>query len=473
MEYNVPENFYFRIHHVRPRFKDDVENVLVFMATEISKLNAADKQDFSEKLNNAIKRYPGNSVKTEKTINNWRTEISSLFGFLEYDGNIRKPGRRAVELAQKQDLVEFFKYFLYSFQYPGAHLKVQEIQQQLSAGIHFKPAQYILSLLKYAEESTGERQYITKAEACHCIFNDLRCTRDNESPEKVWERIVYNRNNGAEYDESGDITRYAGDILDYMEIANLLVVYGGKNYHLNQLENTAVLKFINSQEWFSGYDNISADSADVYDKINSCRDSWFRYVNRNMSETDFSTDILAFISNDENEYNELKNQSLSIYDEALENPDDLNTKEIGDIGESLVHSHECQRLKLGDREDLIHLIKKIPTQLAVGYDIQSVELDERKRYIEVKTTISSKPLHFSKFHLTTNEWCTAETMRETYYVYRLMISKSEKKLFIMRNPVGLYKQDLIGMVPKDGAEISFSTNDANVGNFEELLMWTN
>ncbi len=68
----------------------------------------------------------------------------------------------------------------------------------------------------------------------------------------------------------------------------------------------------------------------------------------------------------------------------------LTTKDIGDIGESLVHGHECMRMKLGGREDLIHLIKRIPTQFAVGYDISSVELNECKRYIEVKTTISSK-----------------------------------------------------------------------------------
>ena len=76
--------------------------------------------------------------------------------------------------------------------------------------------------------------------------------------------------------------------------------------------------------------------------------------------------------------------------------DMLTTKDIGDIGENLVHGHECMRLKLGGREDLIHLIKRIPTQFAVGYDISSVELDERKRFIEVKTTISSKPLHFNR-----------------------------------------------------------------------------
>ena len=31
-EYKVPEEFYFQLHHSRPRFKNDVENVLIFYA---------------------------------------------------------------------------------------------------------------------------------------------------------------------------------------------------------------------------------------------------------------------------------------------------------------------------------------------------------------------------------------------------------------------------------------------------------
>lgn len=471
MKYQIPDDLYFRIHHVRPRFKNDVENVLVYMATEISKMSVADKDEFADVLNNAIYRYPGNSVKELKTINNWRTEISALFGFLEFNGNITMPGRRAIELAKKEDLVEFFKYFLYNFQYPGAHIKTKDILEQIVAGVHFKPAQYILSVLKYAEDSTGKRQYITKAEACHCIFNDLRCTRDNESPENVWKRITENRANEVEYDERGDVIRYAGDILDYMEIANLLVVYGGKNFYINKLENEAVIKFINSTEWFSQYDGFISRRTATYDEIKACYDDWFKYVNRDIAETDFETDLLAFIANDVEEYQELKKQSYALYDKALEDTDALKTKDIGDMGESLVHSHECQRVKIGGREDLIHLIKRIPTQFAVGYDIQSVELDERKRYIEVKTTISSKPLHFNKVHLTPNEWNTASTLKDRYFVYRLMISKAEKKLFLIQDPVGLYKKDLIEMIPKDGADITFSPNNALVGNFEELLTW--
>lgn len=74
----------------------------------------------------------------------------------------------------------------------------------------------------------------------------------------------------------------------------------------------------------------------------------------------------------------------------------------------MVHGHECERLKIGGRIDLVHLVTKIPTELGVGYDISSRELDATLRNIEVKTTISSKPIMFNKIHLTPNEWQAAK-----------------------------------------------------------------
>ncbi len=468
--YKVPEEYYFRIHHVRPRFKGDIENVLLFVATEISKIPEQAEKDFANELNNAIRRYPGNAIREIKTINNWRTEISSLFGYYIVDNGITKPGQRALDLAEKEDLVEAFKIFLYSFQYPGAHIKSHEILKQIENGVHFKPAQYILKVMQAAEKDTNGRIGLSKGEICHCIFNDLRCTAGLETPEDTWKRIKHNRELNAEYDMTGDIIRYAGDIVDYMEIANLLVSHDSRMYYMNTLENEVILKFVNSAEWFSGYDTMIQNKSGTLEAINDCYTAWYDYVNRDINTTDFETDILAFIAADTDEYRQLQRNRNEVYNLLLD-ADEIRTKDIGDIGESLVHSHECQRIKIGGRADLIHLIKRIPTQFAVGYDIQSVELDERKRYIEVKTTISSKPLHFNKIHLTPNEWNTAGTMKDRYFVYRLMISKIEKKLFVLQDPVGLYKKDILSMIPKDGAEITFDTKTA--GNFEELLTWAN
>lgn len=41
----------------------------------------------------------------------------------------------------------------------------------------------------------------------------------------------------------------------------------------------------------------------------------------------------------------------------------------------------------------------------------------------------------------------------------------------LQDPVGLYKQDKIDMIPADGADITFDPKQ--VGQFEELLTWKN
>lgn len=238
---------------------------------------------------------------------------------------------------------------------------------------------------------------------------------------------------------------------------------------MNSLENESILRFVNSNEWFDAYDRLIQNQSATLEEINNHKQAWFSYVNRNLNDGDFATDILAFIAEDTDEYEELKQSALELFDKKIKDDEHVTTKDIGDIGESLVFGHECERIKEGGRKDLLHLIKRIPTQLALGYDISSVELDNRKRYIEVKTTISSKPLHFNKVHLTPNEWNTAESVKDRYFIYRLSLSKSGRKLFLIQDPVGLYKKDLLGMVPNDGVDITFNSDFA--GTFEDLLSW--
>lgn len=471
MIYRIPTEYEFRIHHCRPRFKGNVENVLIYMATEITRIGSGPRDEFNNSLNDAIRCFPGNATSTLKTINNWRTEISSLFGlFYEDDSRFNHAMLRAKELADSNDLVQFFKQFMFYFQYPGAHIKTDRILEQIEQGVHFKPAQYILRVLDQAEKDTGKRCGITKAEACYCILNDLRCTRDNEDVRSVWRRIVHNREMGTEYEAIGDVIRYAGDILDYMQLGNLVNSYNNKEFFINRNENETIIKFINSTEWFAGYDAMIRNRAGTLDAINTSRCRWFEYVNQESEDTDFSTNITAYITPEPMEVITEQVARFRTYFEKLSTLEELNTKDIGDIGESLVHGHECERLKIGGRIDLVHLVTKIPTELGVGYDISSRELDATLRNIEVKTTISSKPIMFNKIHLTPNEWQAAKSYSDRYWIYRLMVSKHSIKLFIMCNPVELFKKDLIDIAVRDGMEITFKEQ---AGQYEELLAWTN
>ena len=149
MMYKIPKKYFYRIHHVRPRFKNDIEAVLIFMATQILQIGEKPFLEFKELVNNEIRKFPGNQTKKDKTINNWRTEISALFGLYVKDLDYGRtyPGLMAKELAEKQDLIAFFKKFLYFFQYPGGHLKIHENKSLIENGIRFKPTKYILELL--------------------------------------------------------------------------------------------------------------------------------------------------------------------------------------------------------------------------------------------------------------------------------------------------------------------------------------
>jgi hypothetical protein len=466
--YRIDPTYFFRLHQVRPRFKNDIENVLLYVATEISRLESQPLDQFNGKLFSAIRLYTGNATKSAKTIDNWRTEIAALFGFIEEDNQakIGKPGQIAIKLAEEQDLVQFFKYFLFYFQYPGGHIKSHKLKDVIDHGIKFKPARFFLKVLEAGEKLTGKRFSLNKSEATHFIYNDLRVTRDNCPPEEVVERILNNRNGGIDLDWQGDVIRYAGDILDYMVIADLLVQHAS-DYYINWSDRETVTAFLDSKLWFDGYDHFYDTDFQVSD-LAPIEDDWFSYVNTDLGEDLFKTDVLKYLGIEESSYEQLIEGAIQSLEETFDPDNVKNTKEIGDFGENLIVGHESMRIKLGGRDDLLHLIKKIPTAFAVGYDIQSVELDARKRYIEVKSTISNKSLSFYNFHLTPNEWSTAETLKDSYFVYRLMISKTDRKLFILKDPVGNYKNDTIKMTPRNGADIVFTEKS---GEWNDLLIW--
>src|SRR5690606_26985336 len=147
-------------------------------ATSISEIGVLDKENLKIELNKVISSFKKNSFSKEKTINNWRTEIPALFALIEEKNGHFQSGLMANRLAYNQYLDEFFNYFLLSFQYPGGHIKSQNVIKQIEAGIKFKPCQFILQLLIEGEKLTGKPFSITQIELTQCAYYDLRVTRD-------------------------------------------------------------------------------------------------------------------------------------------------------------------------------------------------------------------------------------------------------------------------------------------------------
>lgn len=458
--YKVPDKYYFRIHHVRPRFKDNFESVLVFMASQICKIRKENNKDFKNDLNAAIRKFPGNSNKSEKTINNWRTEISTLFGFFIDDGNEAYPGLVAEKLANDNDIPQFLNYFLYKFQYPGAHIKPKNIQEQINNHVKFHPARYILNVLNIAKKKNPDQPYLSVSECTHCIFNDLRCTRiDHESYLNTWNRIMANRRQKVSYDTKGDVTRYAKDILDYMDRANLLNSVNN-TYYLNSLASDAIKKIRDSNDFFNEYDPMIIAGIASLEDIKSCKLDWFKYVN-DVKNLNFTTDIYAYITQSENKYQKEKEKIEAAIYQGLQYK---NTKEIGDQGEAIVYKYEVDNVNKHNKGELTHLITFIPTKLAVGFDFNSIEPEsELRRYVEVKTTISSSPLIINSFHMTPNEVRTAKTVGKHYFVYRLQVYKDKRPvLTIFNDPIKLIEDkrvegDLSNTA--DGLDVKYSPDD--------------
>jgi hypothetical protein len=466
----TPPEYFFRVHHVRPRFKNDVESVLLFMATEIARLNEMPHFEFKEALNTSIRLYPGNASKKQKTINNWRTEISALFGLIEYSKETSKPSTLAKLLSERQDLIEFFRYFLFHFQYPGGHLKPKETVELLKKGVKFKPAKFFLEVMMKGREIVGENLNfgITKAEATHLILNDLRVLRGESTPEEIVRLMLSNRKSNVDYDSRGDVIRYAGDILDYMQLADLVTLRQNNQYYPNTHNAEAIQAFIQDHSLFALYDGMYDDQNLKVSDVNATQDAWFSYVNSNLKPEIFKADILSVIEEAATDAASVdQREFIQQIIHKIRTTVGLRTKEIGDVGEALTVEHEKKRLTFANRSDLAHLVQRIPNHFAVGYDVSSREVDENHRYIEVKTTVSRGKLAANNFSMSPNEWSAAKSSRQIYFVYRIMISGADINLFVIQDPVGKERGGLLDMTPRNGADIRYTER---AGHWEKLLV---
>jgi hypothetical protein len=469
--YRVPEKHFFRLHHPRPRFKNHTEEVLNFVALSISDLGEIETSSFNAQLDKAIRLFPGNSGKTPKTIANWRTEISTLFSMMRSEGGFTSPTRTAKRLSENQDLIEFFRHFLLTFQYPGGHVKSHEAAEMIRNGVRFHPTSFIIDVLLAGQEITqGNNSYgISAAEATHLIFNDLRVTAHHVlSSKAIASSILDNRKRRIQYDRAGDIIRYAKDVLDYMVNADLLSYRPATDtYALKPASISAAVALRNSAELFEGYDHLYRALPTAPD-VASCQLEWVDFVNRNRSIAGFEDDIseiLAFESDDST------NVVDALFLEGIKKALAGNANDIGRIGEALAIAHEQNRLRSIGRADLVDRVKKIPESFAVGYDIKSFEgripdSVESPLYVEVKTTRSRSKNLLMSFKMTPNEWVVCER-NTAYCIYRILLTPEGPSLFVIRDPHRHYVEGRLAMTPRDGAEVTYTID---CGQWEQLRL---
>lgn len=448
----TPAKYYLPLHHPRPRFKNYVEEVLGYVSFGIADIGKLPRKDFNLALDEHIRHYGANLNSTSKTIANWRTEIGAIFGLYIEDKTFCRPSYQCEDLAVNTNLPRFFRGVMAGFQYPAGFLKPNEVVKLVQAKVLFCPGRWLASYFLQPGSPT-----LTKEEFCHCVMNDLRVTRDAEPLAKTVARIEANRKSGVIYDSRGDVVRTAGDVLDYMYLASFLDK-DSKGRYCPRPGSEAMLTLLrDTKNTFTAYEKGKISNA----KATGLEYDWFVYAEEQYKQFIAAMDAAGVKVSKKTAAKSAEKQIA----EALESID--GTSEIGKAGEMLAYQHEIMRVKNAERPDLVHLIKQIPTHLAAGYDIKSIEADtEEDRFIEVKTCMTRKRVHFNNFHLTPNEWRVADSHGPRYFVYRIAIDDEGCQLFVIQDPIQKFRERMIRISLTHSAQLNFTDK---AGEFVELL----
>lgn len=429
--YQTPQRYYMRHAFPRGRMLSRIEDDLMIFSQLIISLSGLPKREFEEKFD---KEYAALHDLNVKTIKNHRTEVISLFGLIivNEDGLVEASDRVKL-LINTQNFQLFFKTFCNRFQFPNIINKPQETIKQLKHNVRFKPAQFLLKLFVI-----GNQRFkgfgVTGAEISNLVFNDVRVTAGQLSPREVLESLVRMRKGNTHFEGNSKQTQHGREFLGYMYLAGLLETEdASRTFYLNTKEAPSIRYIIDNSDFFEIpklYIN------DIKTRKSTARDwqYWFGEVDR--------IEFLRLSSSTET-IKEIEKRALgklTTEEEALAIPTVVSKKDIGDIGERIVFKYE-RRVITKIRPDKVGLVKIVSNDTSLGYDVQSFEEEDisKKKLIEVKTTIrtfESSTAIVTYFPMSCNEWQTAHNNRESYYIYRVFLSKKNTRILVIKDPVG-------------------------------------
>ncbi|MDB5224499.1 MAG: hypothetical protein JWO43_121 [Candidatus Adlerbacteria bacterium] len=412
-----------------------IEDDLTIFVQLIISLSHNKKANFEKEFDS---RYSALRAVSEKTIKNHRTEMMSLFGLIkETEDGFIETSARALLLVETQNFQLFFKTVCHRFQFPNAINKSQETIRQLEQNVKFKPASFILQLLKEANTKYGEGFKITGAEVSNLIFNDLRVVAGAISPTQLLNTLVELRKQEEQFDGDSNHAQHGREFLGYMFLAGLVDSDDARRTFFLNLKELGAIDFIIYSDLFFEIPKEYTSSAKVRKETQLDWDIWYGDVS--------DIEIKKLSSSDATlEYIEEKIATISMPGTVEKNagvsvPAGFHKRQIGDIGEGVAYKYEVEQIKK-IRPDKLGVVKLVSNDTSLGYDIQSVQLEDvnKKKLIEVKTTIrtfmpESEIITF--FPMSANEWETAKNYGNMYFIYRVFITKDSAQIFVIQNPV--------------------------------------
>lgn len=428
--YQTPDEYFIRHAFPRGRMLRQIEDDLTIFVQFISSLSHNKKEDFENKFDT---QYSALHALSEKTIKNHRTEMISLFGLtIETEDGFVEASARASLLVDSQNFQLFFKTFCNRFQFPNCINKSQETTKQLESGVKFKPASFVLQMLKEADNKYGNNFKINGAEISNLIFNDLRVTTGKISPVQLLESLVSLREQKIQFNGDSNHTQHGREFLGYMFLAGLLDSDDDcRTFFLNHKELPAIDYVVASNLFFETPKEYITD-AKVRKNIQFEWDVWYGDV----SQIEYKK-----LASSEETLDELegKTETGAETPSGVSAPAGFHKREIGDIGEKVVFKYEVEQVQK-IRPDKLGVVKIVSNDTSLGYDIQSVQLEDvsKKKLIEVKTTIrtfmpESEIMTF--FPMSANEWETAKNYGDIYFIYRVFLTKDNAQIFVIQNPI--------------------------------------
>lgn len=450
MVYN-PDNQY-RCAIIRGKAKNELDDLLPAYALAITESCPAEEETFRTKFNTIL--GPHLSSPTAKTLDNHRTEIAGkLFGMWWKDETgVIHPSERTERLLRDGDNTAFFRDIVSKLQFPNGMDKLFTIKERLEKGIHIMPCAFVLKFLFEAEKKNITP---TKDEVAYYILNNLDVLKGNAEVDDVLNTVIERRKQHVykKVETPGKASSYSTqhirELLNLMELANLIKILrdrrGGIYVKLRNEERGGAE--IISKNWNKPLPfDMYRYNLDTVEAVKKMQTDWGIYF----SLTSLTEDAL------------LSRQSVSDIKKVMDNirkiqdvaPEILNALETGDEGELYVFQHEKVRVGTFNvrlaKEKVLFLGKR----KGLGYDIQSIFAEspspEAPMYIEVKTTrrvTVPGPKLEDHVNLTRNEWVAAESHRTSYFIYRVYITNEGRRVFIIRDPVGLKEENKLFAQP--------------------------
>jgi hypothetical protein len=438
----------YRCPIIRGKSQREIDNLLPAYANIIDAVCPRKTVEFSQLFNVELKKYLKND--NEKTLSNHRTEIAGkLFGmFYEKDGLVQISDRTKKFLVDN-DQPAFFKDFCYKMQFPNGMEKPQTIQEHINNHISIRPYSFVLKVLLLAEVA---QLLITKKDIGYYILNSLDVLQGNATPDEVLKQILKDKRNSAEriihtegkkasYDYQHIIEQ-----INYLELANLIIIENGQNVCLNKNEKSAIEFIAQNYGAKPMFDMYSFDLSIKSEREKLIVQWGIEFALSCDKDNIFKTSTVALdipIQDDE---------------EFKIDTETLDKTQIGKEGERLVFSLEKKRVKEFDRR-LAGKVVYLGEITGLGYDIQSVialagvSHPENTKFIEVKSTkrVTAPDLSNISFedtvYVTKNEWDAACQYKDSYSIYRVYFYRNGFIIYAMDNVFKKYEDKIINVIP--------------------------